>query len=67
LHADLGYYFHVEIWSAKTYQFSTIPNTMSETDVVVIVTVAVLSSVLGALVPAIRAARMNPVETLRWE
>jgi lipoprotein-releasing system permease protein len=67
LHAALGYYFGVEIWSAKTYQFSTIPNTMSEVDVVVIVTVAVLSSVLGALVPAIRAARMNPVETLRWE
>jgi ABC-type antimicrobial peptide transport system permease subunit len=33
----------------------------------VIVTVAVLSAVVGALVPAIRAARMNPVEALRWE
>jgi len=26
-----------------------------------------VSSLLGALVPAIRAARMNPVEALRWE
>jgi ABC-type antimicrobial peptide transport system permease subunit len=33
----------------------------------VIVTIAVLSAVVGALVPAIRAARMNPVEALRWE
>jgi ABC-type antimicrobial peptide transport system permease subunit len=29
--------------------------------------VAVLASIIGALVPAIRAARMNPVEALRWE
>jgi len=35
--------------------------------VVVIVTVAILSSVIGAIVPAVRAARMNPVEALRWE
>ena len=35
--------------------------------VVMIVTVAVLSAVVGALVPAIRAGRMNPVEALRWE
>ena len=33
----------------------------------IIPSVAVLSSVLGALVPAIRAASMNPVEALRWE
>ena len=57
----------VEIWSAKTYLFDTIPNTMDGRDVAVIVSVAILSSVLGALVPAIRAARMNPVEALRWE
>jgi ABC-type antimicrobial peptide transport system permease subunit len=33
----------------------------------VIVAVAIIASVLGALVPAIRAAQMNPVEALRWE
>ncbi|MGA3068331.1 MAG: FtsX-like permease family protein [Tepidisphaeraceae bacterium] len=57
----------VKIWSAKTYVFDTIPNTLDRHDVLVIVTVAVLSAVAGALVPAIRAARMNPVEALRWE
>jgi ABC-type antimicrobial peptide transport system permease subunit len=30
-------------------------------------TIAIVASVLGALVPAIRAARMHPVEALRWE
>jgi ABC-type lipoprotein release transport system permease subunit len=29
--------------------------------------IAVISSVLGALIPAVRAAQMNPVEALRWE
>jgi lipoprotein-releasing system permease protein len=67
LHKWLGKEFGVEIWNAKTYLFDKIPNTMDSHDVVVIVSVAVLSSVLGALVPAIRAARMNPIEALRWE
>jgi lipoprotein-releasing system permease protein len=67
LHAWLGRVFHVKIWDAKTYLFDTIPNTMDSRDAIIIVSVAILASVLGALVPAIRAARMNPVEALRWE
>jgi lipoprotein-releasing system permease protein len=67
LHAWMGRHLGIEIWNAKTYLFDTIPNTMEQRDVVIIVSVAILSSVLGALVPAIRAARMNPVDALRWE
>jgi len=32
-----------------------------------VVAVAVLSAVVGAVLPAIRAARLNPVEALRFE
>jgi lipoprotein-releasing system permease protein len=67
LHAWMGRHLGVEIWNAKTYLFDTIPNTMDRRDVAIIVSVAVLSSVVGSLVPAIRAARMNPVDALRWE
>ena len=67
LHHWMSVHLHVTIWNAKTYVFDTIPNTMDRHDVIVIISVAILSSVLGALVPALRAARMNPVEALRWE
>ena len=67
LHSWLGRAFKVVIWDPQVYAFDTIPNTMDGKEVTVIVIVAVLSAVLGALVPAIRAARLHPVEALRWE
>jgi lipoprotein-releasing system permease protein len=67
LHGKLALLLGVPIWDAKTYVFDTIPNTMETKDVVVIVSIAILSSVLGAVVPAMRAARLSPVEALRWE
>jgi lipoprotein-releasing system permease protein len=67
LHALLGYFTGVKIWNPEVYLFDKIPNTMSWRDIAVIVPIAICSSVLGALVPAIRAAGMHPVESLRWE
>jgi lipoprotein-releasing system permease protein len=67
LHAMLGHLFGVQIWNPEVYLFDKIPNTMSWRDIAVIVPIAIVSSVLGALLPAVRAARMNPVESLRWE
>jgi lipoprotein-releasing system permease protein len=67
LHEQMGKLLHVQIWDPEVYAFDTIPNTMNPNEVAVIVSVAVISSVLGALVPAIRAARMDPVDSLRWE
>ena len=62
LHAWMARALGVEIWNAETYAFDTIPNTMNPREVAIIVAVAVFASLLGAIVPAIRAARMHPIE-----
>jgi lipoprotein-releasing system permease protein len=67
IHAWMGRAMGIKIWDPQTYMFDTIPSTMQAGDVMWIVGIAVLSAVLGALVPAVRASRMNPVEALRWE
>lgn len=67
LHAELGKLFGIQIWNPEVYVFDKIPNTMSWRDIAVIVPIAIVSSVFGALYPAVRAARMHPVESLRWE
>jgi lipoprotein-releasing system permease protein len=67
LHTWMGQVMGVQMWDPETYAFDTIPNTMNPRHAAIIVGIAVLSSLLGALLPAIRAARMHPVEALRWE
>jgi lipoprotein-releasing system permease protein len=67
IHTWMGEILQLKIWDPEVYAFDVIPNTMDPKTVIIIVGVAIVSSVLGALLPAIRAARMNPVEALRWE
>jgi len=67
LHAQMGKLLNIQIWNPEVYAFDTIPNTMAPKEVAIILIVAMISAVLGAMVPAVRAARMQPVEALRWE
>ncbi|MFZ4429766.1 MAG: FtsX-like permease family protein [Phycisphaerales bacterium] len=67
IHEWLGRAMGIVIWDPRIYYFVTIPNKV-ETDKAIIVFVAgVLSSTIGALVPAARAALMHPVRALRFE
>jgi lipoprotein-releasing system permease protein len=67
LHDWLGRALGVQVWDPEVYAFDTIPNTMDFKETMIIVGVAIVSSVLGALVPAVIAGNKNPVEALRWE
>jgi lipoprotein-releasing system permease protein len=67
LHEQMGKLLNIQIWNPEIYAFDKIPNQMNPWHVSAILLVAVISAVIGAMVPAIRAARMQPVEALRWE
>lgn len=67
IHDWLGSTFRLIVYNPEVYAFDTIPNTMDPATVGVILSIAVLSAVAGSLIPAVVAARMQPVEALRWE
>jgi lipoprotein-releasing system permease protein len=55
------------MWDPRVYYFDRIPARLEMNEVYVILVVAVVASVIGSLVPAVLAARVNPVESLRYE
>ena len=67
IHTALGKWMGVQVWNPEIYLFDKIPNTMDPTEVTVIVVIAIVASVLGALLPALKAGSLNPVEALRFE
>ena len=57
----------LQVWSPDVYTFDRIPNVVKWHEVAIISTVAVLASVVGALIPAVLAGRVWPVKALRYE
>jgi lipoprotein-releasing system permease protein len=67
IHTAMGKFLGIQVWNPEVYLFDKIPNQINPRDAAVVAGIAIVASVVGALLPAIRAATMNPVEALRWE
>jgi lipoprotein-releasing system permease protein len=63
----LAHALHIEIFPAAIYQFTELPAEVVPKDVALICVSAIILSTLAALVPAIVAARLDPVKALRYE
>ncbi len=59
--------FGLKLWQSSVYMFDKIPNQVDWGAALPIVALAVAAAALGALLPAVVAARTRPVEVLRYE
>ena len=59
--------FGLKLWKSSVYMFSKIPNEINWDSALLIVSSAVAAVAVGALIPAIIAARTRPVNILRYE
>ena len=64
---QVGRALGLNLWDSSVYMFEQIPNQMHWGSVLNIVAVAIAAASLGALVPALVAAKSRPVEILRYE
>lgn len=67
IHEWMGRALGIVIWDPRVYYFTEIPARVSHLDAAVVYACGVLSCMIGALIPAVRAATMDPVRALRFE
>lgn len=67
IHEWLGKQLNIQVWDPNVYYFTTIPTDLDSQKFIIIVAGGIIASVVGALVPAARAAWMDPVKALRFD
>ena len=67
IHDWVGRTFGLVVWSKEFFLFDKIPNEVQPLPALLIVLSAIAAGLIGALLPALLAARMQPVEALRYE
>ncbi|KPK85529.1 MAG: hypothetical protein AMJ81_03400 [Phycisphaerae bacterium SM23_33] len=63
----IAVYFGYRVWDRDVYLFEKIPNQVDPAVATVIAAWAIASGLIGALIPAVLAATLEPVEALRYE
>ncbi len=63
----ISYALGMKMWQSSTYMFSQIPVRVMWGDVLWIVCSSIGAAVLGAMIPAVQAGRVDPVKILRYE
>lgn len=67
IHEWMGRALGIVIWDPRVYYFTVIPNRVDPQHASIVLVAGILSGMLGALIPAWRAAAMHPVKALRFE
>lgn len=67
IEAWLSNAFGYQIFDREIYYFDHIPTVVEMSGIVAIASASVLTALLAAAVPALRAAYLNPVDALRYE
>ena len=67
LNALIGRVTGAELYSSDVYAFDKLPDHLNWPAAIVIWVIGIAAAILGAVVPAIRAGRLNPVDALRFE